>query len=80
MAAGRRTEKAECRIFPRFTQSGHGYPEELLQSGPKPFGKMKEDSAHFGMGLYSSLTLCQKHGGTLALENRQGYGAEAAAS
>ncbi len=62
------------------TDDGPGYPSELVQNGPKPFGKMKEDSAHFGMGLYSSQTLCRKHGGTLVLENRQGYGATAAAS
>lgn len=62
------------------TDDGPGYPVELIQNGPKPFGKMKEDSAHFGMGLYSSQTLCRKHGGTLTLENRKGCGAIAAAS
>lgn len=62
------------------TDDGPGYPLELVQNGPKPFGKMKEDAAHFGMGLYSSQTLCRKHGGTLALENRQGYGATAIVS
>lgn len=62
------------------TDDGPGYPVELVQNGPKPFGKMKEDLTHFGMGLYSSQMLCRKHGGTLELENRQGYGAAAAAS
>lgn len=62
------------------TDDGPGYPVELIQSGPKPFGKMKEDSAHFGMGLYSSQILCLKHGGTLTLENKKGYGATAVAS
>ena len=62
------------------TDDGSGYPAGVIQNGPKPFGKMKEDAAHFGMGLYSSQTLCRKHGGTLVLENRQGYGATAAAS
>ena len=62
------------------TDDGPGYPVELIQSGPKPFGKMKEDSAHFGMGLYSSQILCLKHGGTLTLENRKSYGATATAS
>lgn len=51
------------------TDDGPGYPVELIQSGPKPFGKMKEDSAHFGMGLYSSQILCLKHGGTLGILN-----------
>ncbi len=62
------------------TDDGSGYPAELIQSGPKPFGKMKEDSAHFGMGLYSSQILCLKHGGTLTLENRKDCGATASAS
>ena len=62
------------------TDDGPGYPMELIQNGPKPFGKMKEESSHFGMGLYSSQTLCRKHGGTLTLENRKDCGAIAAAS
>lgn len=62
------------------TDDGSGYPVELIQNGPKPFGKIKEDPSHFGMGLYSSQTLCLKHGGTLMLENRKGYGASAIAS
>ena len=62
------------------TDDGPGYPMELIQNGPKPFGKMKGDSSHFGMGLYSSQTLCLKHGGTLKLENREGCGAMATAS
>lgn len=58
---------------------GPGYPAELLRQGPKPFGKMEENAAHFGMGLYSSQTLCLKHGGALKLENLS-HGAKAAAS
>lgn len=48
---------------------GTGYPAELIQNGPKPFGKMKEEASHFGMGLYSCRLLCKKHGGMLKLEN-----------
>ncbi len=68
---------------------GPGYPEKLVQDGPKPFGKIKTEdgggalnqaSAHFGMGLYGSQILCMKHGGTLKLENKTGYGARAVAS
>lgn len=70
------------------TDDGPGYPAELVKTGPKPFGKIKteeshtlnKDSSHFGMGLYSSRTLCVKHGGTLKLENEKGYGAQAVAS
>lgn len=56
-----------------------GYPDELVQNEPKPFGRQKEDTAHFGMGLYSSEVLCIKHGGTLKLENAAGQGAAATA-
>lgn len=62
------------------TDDGPGYPAELVQNGPKPFGKMKEDAAHFGMGLYSSHTLCLKHGGNLKLKNENDHGATVTAS
>lgn len=58
---------------------GCGYPDELVQNGPKPFGKLNEDTAHFGMGLYSSEMLCTKHGGMLKLKNADGQGAVATA-
>ena len=51
---------------------GPGFPPALLKSGPRPFGKLEENAAHFGMGLYSSSLLCLKHGGSLRLENRAG--------
>ena len=50
-------EQQENYLLLSVTDDGPGYPAELVQNGPKPFGKMKEDSAHFGMGLYSSQTL-----------------------
>lgn len=73
-------EQQENYLLLSVTDDGPGYPAELVQNGPKPFGKMKEDSAHFGMGLYSSQTLCRKHGGTLTLANRKECGAAATAS
>ena len=48
---------------------GGGYPVKLIQDGPKPFGKIREDTEHFGMGLYSCQVLCIKHGGELRLKN-----------
>ena len=48
---------------------GNGYPVKLITEGPKPFGKMEEDASHFGMGLYTSIMLCTKHGGMLVLTN-----------
>ena len=71
---------------------GPGFPDELIQNGPKPFGLAGEparDSAspglpaenvsHFGMGLYSCQTICLKHSGKLKLENVKGHGAKATA-
>ncbi len=59
---------------------GPGFPPELLRDGPRPFGRLAEDPEHFGMGLYSSRLLCQKHGGELRLQNRPGGGAAAVTS
>ena len=56
-------------LFLSVVDDGPGFPAELIKSGPKPFGKVEENSEHFGMGLYSSSLLCQKHGGNLRLEN-----------
>ena len=56
-------------LFLSVVDDGPGFPAELIKSGPKPFGKMEENSEHFGTGLYSSSPLCQKHGGNLRLEN-----------
>ncbi len=61
------------------TDDGRGYPPELVQEGPKPFGRMEEDAVHFGMGLYTSRMLCQKHGGALFLENGKSGGASSIA-
>ncbi len=58
---------------------GPGYLQGLLQSGPKPFGKMDEAAEHFGMGLYSCQVLCSKCGGKLVLSNANSGGAIATA-
>ncbi len=50
---------------------GCGFPAKLLQNGIQPFQKGGEDAAHFGMGLYICQLLCQKHGGTLSIQNYQ---------
>ena len=68
------------RLILTVSDDGPGFPAELLKNGPKPFGKKDEDSAHFGMGLYSSQMLCVKHGGELLLENQAGGGAVVTAS
>ena len=58
---------------------GAGYPLALVQNGPNPFETTSSNSSHFGMGLYSSRILCEKHGGRLILGNQAGGGASATA-
>lgn len=70
----------ENRAFLSVTDDGPGFPAGLLANGPKPFGKTEESGEHFGMGLYSSSLLCQKHGGELCLKNGPSGGAAASAS
>ncbi len=69
----------ENRLILSVCDDGVGFPQELLQNGPKPFGRKEADAVHFGMGLYSSQMLCAKHGGELLLKNRPEGGAVATA-
>lgn len=50
---------------------GSGFPAALLKKGIQPFQKGNEDVQHFGMGLYSSMLLAQKHGGCVEIRNGQ---------
>ena len=53
------------------TDDGCGFPAELLKNGVQPFQKHTEEAEHFGMGLYICKVLCEKHGGSLLLENHK---------
>ncbi|WP_227865020.1 sensor histidine kinase [Clostridioides sp. ZZV14-6104] len=51
---------------------GVGFSEESLKSALKPFYKDKtlnNNNSNFGMGLYISKVLCEKHGGSIFIEN-----------
>lgn len=52
------------------SDDGCGFPDSLLQKGIQPFQKGREDAEHFGMGLYICALLCEKHGGTLSIQNK----------
>ena len=83
------TAKANVCVLCCYTQNdslvlkveddGAGYPLALVQNGPNPFETTSSNSSHFGMGLYSSRILCEKHGGRLILGNQAGGGASATA-
>lgn len=79
MLAVNNSEDRKTLLTLSITDDGPGYPEKLIQNGPKPFDKTEGNSSHFGMGLYSSRIICTKHGGTLFLENKEGFGAQATA-
>lgn len=78
----KRTSKSSFdgnRLVLSVGDDGVGFSQDLIRSGPKPFGRSDEDAVHFGMGLYSSQMLCAKHGGELLLRNRAEGGAVAVA-
>lgn len=62
----------ESRLCLAVEDDGPGFPAELEREGPRPFGKLCGEASHFGMGLYTSRLLCQKHGGELRLQNCAG--------
>lgn len=53
------------------SDDGSGFPDALLKNGIRPFQKGTENMGHFGMGLYTCSVLCQKHGGSLQIENTE---------
>lgn len=53
------------------SDDGCGFPAELLKNGIQPFQKHTKEAEHFGMGLYICKLLCEKHGGSLLLENHK---------
>ena len=61
----------------RMTDDGRGFTEKELSTAVKPYysGQQTEKTYHFGLGLYICHTLCEKHGGSLKLENGNGGGA-----
>ena len=52
---------------------GFGFSPKILEKGATPF--LRDDSIeqgqNFGIGLYICRLLCEKHGGSLTLENSE---------
>lgn len=53
------------------TDDGCGFPAALIKNGIQPFQKGSEDTEHFGMGLYICNLLCQRHGGSISIQNNK---------
>ncbi|MGN0402762.1 MAG: ATP-binding protein [Acetatifactor sp.] len=53
---------------------GNGFSDKILNLFGKPFLRedKNEDKEHFGLGIYISKLLCEKCGGTLVIDNRNG--------
>ncbi len=68
------------KITLRVADDGPGFTERELVTAATPYysGK-KGDTEHFGLGLYICRTLCEKHGGSLTLENGSAGGCVTAA-
>lgn len=79
---------ADTRVTVRFSMKGKelgihvsddgpGFSEEGLQKAAEPYYRQGlRASENFGLGLYISRILCEKHAGRLVLSNRPASGAE----
>ncbi len=76
--------KRENTLSLRVADDGPGFPPEALKRGTDPYyrgekSEAKERTPHFGLGLTICKTLCEKHGGSLLLQNRPSGGAQVTA-
>jgi signal transduction histidine kinase len=62
------------RITGRVSDSGPGFPEEVLRSGVKAFGTTRQGQGGTGLGLFVAKEIIRRHGGELLLSNAPGGG------
>ena len=53
---------------------GPGFSNAALERGCAPFFSEVPSAEHFGLGLNIASLMCEKHGGGVTLENREGGG------
>lgn len=73
-------EQEEDKLILVIEDDGNGFSQKDLQNASRPYYRGGAVDAgnhlHFGLGLYISSLLAQKHGGTLQLANRPDGGAK----
>lgn len=57
------------------TDDGSGFSEKMLRKKTALFYSEDSSGEHLGLGLAVSRVLCQKHGGTIELSNKEPHGA-----
>lgn len=64
------------------TDDGPGFSDEALDKAALPFyrGEEREWAGHRGLGLYICKVLCERHGGTVRIENKPDGGGRVTAS
>jgi two-component system NtrC family sensor kinase len=60
----------------RVRDSGPGIPPEVLPQIFEPFFTTKEDQQRTGLGLAVAQSICEQHGGEIAVRSRPGEGTE----
>ncbi|MDP2866445.1 MAG: HAMP domain-containing sensor histidine kinase, partial [Elusimicrobiota bacterium] len=55
--------------------NGPGFPPELMSSGIAAYRSVRKNKAGTGLGLFGAMDTMKKHGGELAIRNRQPSGA-----
>lgn len=68
----------ENRISVSVTDDGPGFTDKELITAAKPYYsgcKNEQETFHFGLGLHICRTICDKHGGSLKLDNAPDGGA-----
>lgn len=76
--------RQENTLSLRVADDGPGFPPEALKRGTDPYyrgekSEAEEGTPHFGLGLTICKTLCEKHGGSLLLQNKPSGGAQVTA-
>lgn len=62
-------------LYVTVTDDGPGFTPEALKNATEPYFRTEKaatDTTHFGIGLYICRLLCEKHDGTLTIENAPG--------